>query len=191
MNKSIGIIVDGEGDVASLNAKYKGRFRVLKTDGPRGHYAPAKKILSKGQKQISMLKALNCTKVVLMIDLESRDRTWRDLIKELEIELREYNFGVDVSFAVPNRMIENWYLADISHLSKKKAFLKKNISQKNYEGTDGKSALKRLFKKNHAYSETVHGPQLFILIRDSIACSNSDSYKHFLNEVGLLKNEAS
>lgn len=118
-----------------------------------------------------------------MLDFESRSNSPAHLMGELETELQNYQFGIEVAFAIPNRMIENWYLADIAYLSKKKIFLKDNLKQKIYEGLDGKQELKKLFKKGTSYSETQHGPQLFILIRDHIAKKNSNSYKHFLEQV--------
>ena len=58
-------------------------------------------------------------------------------------------------------MIENWYLADIEQLSKKKAFVRDRIKQKKYEGKHGKKELKKLMRKGRSYNETHHGPQLF------------------------------
>lgn len=188
MSKKIGIIVDGEGDMASLNYKFE-QFRVLKTDGPRGHNAEADKIIIKGRKQISMLKAFKCEKIILMLDLEMRKLSCDEFKENLCSELKKHDFGTEISFVIPNRMIENWYLADIAFLSKKKVFLKDSIKQKNFEGTNGKDELKRIFKKEYSYSETNHGPQLFILIRDNIAVKNSPSYKKFLIEVGILNTE--
>jgi hypothetical protein len=186
MAKKIGIIVDGEGDMAAINAKFNNQFKVLKTDGPRGHSAQVDKIVIKGRKQISMLKALKCEKIIIMLDLESRQCACDEFIESLSAEIKNYNFGIEVAFAVPNRMIENWYLADIENLSKKKTFLKDNIRQKNFEGTNGKVEIKKLFKKEYSYSETDHGPVMFLLIRDRTASKNSPSYKKFLTEVGHL-----
>jgi hypothetical protein len=183
----VGIIVDGEGDMAAINAKFQSQFKVLKTDGPRGHSAPIDKIIANGRKQISMLKAFQCDKIILMLDLESRSYSCDHFISGLSNELEKFDFGVPIVFAVPDRMIENWFLADIEHLSKKKTYLRDNIKQKNFEGTYGKNEIKKLFKKEYSYSEVTHGPQLFLLIRDAVASENSPSYKRFLLETGVMK----
>jgi hypothetical protein len=80
-------------------------------------------------------------------------------------------------------MIENWFLADVEILSKKKNYIKDNLRQKNYEGTIGKNELKKIFKPNCFYSETKHGPVLFSLIRERIAKINSVSFSTFLKEI--------
>jgi uncharacterized protein (DUF2249 family) len=80
-------------------------------------------------------------------------------------------------------MIENWLLADIENLSKKKKYLKDNIQQRNFEGTHGKNELKKLYKKNFSYSETEHGPELFEILREAVAKKNSQSFKQFINSV--------
>jgi hypothetical protein len=172
--------------MASIKAKFSSHFKILKTDGPRGHNAQADKIVAKGRKQISILKAFKCEKIILMLDLEARPDNCDSFIALLDSEIKKHNLGVSVSFIVPNTMIENWYLADIEYLSKKKAFLKDNLKQKNYEGTHGKAEIKKLFKREYSYSETDHGPQMFVLIRNSVASKHSPSYKRFLLELGIL-----
>jgi hypothetical protein len=177
----VGIIVDGPGDLLSLKTKYPGEFKILKTDGPRGHSARARDIIGRSKKQVLMLKALSCKKIILMLDFEARSCNYEDFISELEDEIHNFNLGIECLCSIPNQMIENWYLADIEFLSKKKMFLKDNLKQKNYEGSNGKEALKKLFKKEYSYNETIHGPQLFLEIREYIAQKNSLSFKKFLD----------
>ena len=97
------------------------------------------------------------------------------------------NFGASVSIAVPNRMIENWYLADIAHLCRKKKYLRDNIQQRDFEGKHGKKELKRCFKPEFAYSETKHGPELFSLIRLPVARANSQSFDAFIRLLGSCR----
>ena len=49
---------------------------------------------------------------------------------------------------------ENWYLADIVELSRRKSYLRDNFPQKNYDGTDAKEVLKKPYNKGTVYSET-------------------------------------
>lgn len=177
--KKIGIIVDGPGDLKSLKSKYDNQFKILKTDGPRGHCAPIDKIVSNSRKQIKILQALNCNKIIVMLDFECRTCEYKDFINQLNEQAIKNDINDIVSFAVPNKMIENWYLSDIAHLSKKKKYLKDKLKQKKYEGTHGKDELKKLMKNGFSYSETEHGPELFSLIRENIACNNSYSYSIF------------
>ena len=77
-------------------------------------------------------------------------------------------------------MIENWYLSDIEHLSRNKAYIRDGLKQKNYEGMNGKNEIKKCMKKGVSYSETRHGPELFGLLRFNIARQNSVSFDIFL-----------
>ena len=174
----IGIIVDGLGDYASVQKKFKGKVKVLKTDGPRGHCAPISEIVAKSRKQVRMLNDFNCKKIIILLDYECRLLSYNKFVKDLR-ECSKNTFGNKIKICSPNRMIENWYLADIEILSKKKAYIRKNLKQKKYEGVDGKEYLKRLYERKYSYSETEHGPELFCIIRDTVATKNSYSYKDF------------
>lgn len=180
----MGIIVDGEGDFASLRTRFNRGFRILKTDGPRGHTPRPAEIAGRSRKQIAILKAYKCNQVVVVIDFEERNEPYERFVDELTKAFGLLEFGVTVSVAVPNRMIENWYLADIEYLSVNKAFLRKNLRQKQYEGTHGKAELKKCIEHGYSYRETKHGPQMFAILRFEVARDNSASLRHFLAVMG-------
>jgi len=180
MKTKHGIIVDGQGDFTALRARYKGRHEILKTDGPRGHTVRPTRIISSAKKQITILKALGCQQIIILTDFECRQSKYTDFLKALTEGADSLECGAEVLAASPNRMFENWYLADIAHLSKTIAFLRDRISQKNYEGTDGKKEFKKHMKKGVSYSEVRHGGQLFVGIRIRVARKNSASFDHFL-----------
>ena len=183
MNRHIGIIVDGDGDFASLKKRFNGGYRVLKTDGPRGHTASIDQIARLSRKQVRILSAFKCAKVVVMIDFEQRPELYEEFVNRLRNAFSEIPFDVPVFVAVANTMIENWYLADIGYLSNQKAFLKDRIKQRPYEGRHGKDELKKCMKQGISYSETKHGPQLFAMLRFDIARQNSPSFDDFLRIV--------
>lgn len=176
----IGVIVDGSGDYHSIRMRFTENCRVLKTDGPRGHEASVSDIVSGAGKQISMLIACEYMRIVVVTDFEMRDNDYNEFTNNLKRAFQNSYGECDIDVAVPNRMIENWYLADIEHLSKNKVFLKKNIRQKNFEGTNGKEKLKAYFLPKYHYSETIHGPQLFAILRFGVARGNSPSFNEFL-----------
>jgi hypothetical protein len=183
MNKYIGIIVDGIGDFSSLRKRFRNRFKILKTDGPRGHTAQPQIIAKKSRKQVNILAAFRCSRIILLLDFEERTLPYKDFVRKLRQSFKCENFPVPLSVIVPNRMIENWYLADIEFLSANKAFLKNGIKQKNFEGKHGKNEIKRLMRKGESYSETKHGPQMFEIIRFDVARQNSASLDEFLHEL--------
>jgi hypothetical protein len=180
MSEKIGLIVDGEGECAAFKRRFSQNFKILKTDGPRGHTAAVPDVVSRAKKQVSILSAFKCRSVVVVIDFEARNVRYHDFVNALANGFATLQCGIPVSVAVPNRMIENWYLADIEFLSKKRSFLRYNVKQRNYEGTDGKKLLKTCFVRGITYCETRHGPQLFAILRFNVARRNSPSFDHFL-----------
>jgi hypothetical protein len=177
----VGIIVDGLGDYRSLRARFKDNYRILKTDGPRGHTVDIEDIVHSSAKQVAMLRGFGYKKIVVLTDFEMRTEDYKGFVKNLKNEFSRYYIKCKVEASVPNRMIENWYLADVAFLSKKKSFLKRNIKQKNFEGLNGKEEIKKCFAKGFSYIETTHGPQMFAILRFDIARKNSSSFDDFLS----------
>ena len=184
--KRIGIIVDGQSDYLSINKRYGAFCYILKTDGPRGHTARVKDIVCSSNKQVSILKAYRCKKIILLLDFENRHLSLNIFEQELCETITRSNFEIEVCPIVVNKMIENWYLSDIEILSKKKKYLRDKLKQKNYEGKDGKKELKKLFKPGIEYKEVQHGPDLFNTIREIVSKKNSASFDNFIK---LLKSK--
>ena len=184
MGNRVGFIVDGDGEFAAFEKRFKGKCKVLKTDGPRGETATPDDIVSKARKQIAILRMFKCGKVIMVVDFESRRTQYAMFLKSLEDRFSRAKWGLSVAVSVPNKMIENWYLADVAYLSEKKKFLKKRTKQKNYEGKNGKKELKRCFIKGTTYRETRHGPQLFAILRFPVARKNSASFDRFMQLIG-------
>jgi hypothetical protein len=183
MPKRLGVIVDGPGDYAAIVGRFP-ELRVLKTDGPRGDKAGVDQIVAHSRKQIAMLQGLACAEVIVLTDFEDRREDYERFLSRIQTAFDSAHLGLPVVVAVPNRMIENWYLADIAYLSTKKKYLKRKLKQKSYEGTHGKRELRRCFVKGIDYCETKHGPELFSLIRIPVARTNSASLRHFLRLLG-------
>jgi len=176
-----GIVVDGPGDFAALKTRLTQGFKILKTDGPRGHTVSVEQIVARSRKQIAILKAYSCTHIVILTDFEMRRELYSDFRAKLCKALNLLDPSVPITCAVPNRMIENWYLADIAYIASQKVYLRPNVQQRNFEGTHGKDELKKLFVSKYSYDEVEHGAQMFALIRWEEARHNSESLDHFLS----------
>jgi hypothetical protein len=142
------------------------------------------------RKDVEILKAHKCDAVIVVTDFEERAEPYEEFLKRLRAGLLSARFDIPVHAVMPNRMIENWFLADIQHLSKKKAFLKDRLPQKKYEGTHGKREIKRLFKKNISYNEVKHGSQMFSAIRFQVAKVHSASFRDLLDNIEELNRES-
>ena len=84
MSKKIGLIVDGIGDYASFRKRFKDRYKILKTDGPRGHSTPIENIITRSKKQVAILNAYKYNKVIIVLDFEMRNITYSRFIKRIE-----------------------------------------------------------------------------------------------------------
>ena len=127
----IGIIVDGPGEFGALRTRFRGNCKILVTDGPRGHTVLATKIVSKARRQIGMLRALGCSKVILVVNFENRRSDYTRFLSDIDQAIDNSHLDILVRTASPNQMFENWFLADIANLSKRLRFLRTNLKQKN------------------------------------------------------------
>lgn len=181
MSNCIGIIVDGKCDYQSLKKRFTSGFKIIKTDGPRGHTVSTTQIARNSKKQISILLASSCSSIIVLTDFEERAIDYKKFVEHLNQCLSSN--PIPVSASVPNKMIENWYLADIANLSSNKNFLRDNLQQRNYEGTNGVRELKRLMQHRTPYNKTKYGPQMFEILRFEVARQNSESLDEFLDKV--------
>ena len=181
----VGIIVDGPGDFSTLKNRFTNGFKILKTDGPRGHCVTIEAIVAKSRKQINLLKRFDCTKIIILLDFECREIDFDDFADSINQHFSSKITDVKVVACLANTMIENWYLADISYLSSKFVFLRKVKKQKRFEGLHGKKELKKIMKKGQSYNEIKHGALLFKTLRIKEACKYSPSLAYFMNQINI------
>lgn len=181
----IGIIVDGPGDHAAFKARYGNTMRVVKTGGARGHTVSCDALVVSAKKEIAMLRAFRCAPIAIVTDLEQRGES-ADRFCELAHRCMkgkpEYD---DVLLFVSDRMIENWFLADIVNLSSQKKYLKRVRAQRRFESLHGKQELKKLFAPGYDYNEVRHSAELFPLVRGEVAAGFSSSFARFRTELGV------
>lgn len=181
----IGLIVDGEGDYAAFNARYKGKVRVLKADGPRGHKVSEIQVVTSAKKQISILRAWGCRKIAIVTDFEGRDGSADEFCSRAMAFAEKFDPAKGVVVFAPDRMLENWFLADVLGITSKRKYLRSVKSQKKYESSDGKAELKKLFVNGFVYNEIKHSADLFPLVDGQVAERNSRSFARFKNELGI------
>lgn len=178
----IGIIVDGVGDLHAIKARYEGRLKVLKADGPRGHTVGEQVLAQSAKKQVAMLRAMGCEKIAILTDFEGRIGPV-DRFCQRAVEHARRQLGPEVMVLIADQMIENWLLADIAYLSSKKIYLRNVKTQRSYESSHGKREIKAVFKPGYDYNEVKHGAELFPLVRSAYAVKYSKSFADFVREI--------
>jgi hypothetical protein len=185
MSDKLGIVVAKQKDFAALKARFRNAFPILKLDGPSGPTVNTADMIAAARKQIKMLMSIDgSSEILLLIDCDSRRSSYRTLLRELTLRAGAMNVRTPIHISIPNRTIENWYLADIEYLSRrKKRLLKGNIRQRDYEGKNGRIELKKLFRKSVTYDEVRHGAEMFMVIRTRVARANSSSFDTFYSVI--------
>ena len=120
--------------------------------------------------------------IVLVVDREKREKTSQDIEKELTKQL--VALGVppgDIIVSCPDRMLENWMLADERYFEE----VYDIKLQKCCEGIYGKSEIRRLLhRKKVTYHEVGVGVDLFCNIDPARVATVSTSFARFRRRVG-------
>ncbi len=120
--------------------------------------------------------------IVIIIDREKREQSYSDIKCELEQEIKKYGINDILHIGVPDRMIENWILADwISFCSN--INVNKNKTKPSYEGLSGKGQIKKLYP---SYHETTNGVKLFLDSNPKAIYENSPSFKNFIDSISNI-----
>ncbi|MDA8089573.1 MAG: DUF4276 family protein [Nitrospiraceae bacterium] len=123
---------------------------------------------------------------IIVFDRESRVASASQIKESLEKLIRSEGISDDLVIGVPDRMIENWILADWDNV-KSKGKLKSSKILPICEGRNGKGLIKRLLPNDGKYQETIQGVDWFLGINVKIAFEKSPSFREFsgtLRKVG-------
>lgn len=124
---------------------------------------------------IAILEAIrNPTRVFVIVDREGRDISSSVLEESLLNRLTELGAQGSISVHVPDRMIENWILAD--HDACAAEHLDVDLPG-SAEGCSGKSVIKGAFRQTRqAYSERIDGVRLLTSCKPEVIAQNSPSF---------------
>jgi hypothetical protein len=190
--KKIAIIVDGPTEEGSLRSKFEKQF----FESPSIRIGPGNGITfslegyAKGVlPTLQYLLKSTVRAIILIPDFENRkgkcERFSENLKKNIiKILLRETKYKEDdlkevIYVCPPNKMFENWIIADVDGIIVNNSLINPNANQKNYEGMHGASELQKIMTTK--YKKTVHAQMLFKKIRDDISIANSSSYESFIS----------
>ncbi|MEN6458582.1 MAG: hypothetical protein ABFC63_06590 [Thermoguttaceae bacterium] len=122
---------------------------------------------------------------VIVFDRESRTTAAMNLAKDIESQLRSEGITDELIIGVPDRMIENWILADWANAKAKGAFVESRPPA-SIEGTNGKGVVMKSLPRGGRYHETIEGVDWFIACNPSTLCSKSLSFRHFAHQLRAL-----
>jgi len=89
-----------------------------------------------------------------------------------------------IKVCIPDRMFENWIIADVEGIRTHKGLVRVNAKQRKFDGTNGAHQLKAMMKV--PYKKALHAPVLFKSVRIPTAVGNSPSFRHFADLLGII-----
>lgn len=125
--------------------------------------------------------------IVILIDREKRKATCERIIEEIEGLLEKRGYAGQFVIGVVDRCIENWILADWNSVREKFCeYQIKPVSEGFLsEGTQGKTALRRLLPEGILYNEPTWGKDMFLSCRPDEMYRNSASFRKFIDGLNL------
>jgi hypothetical protein len=125
----------------------------------------------------------NYRPVVIIVDRERRSQPASALVSELCQLLNAKGHRGQYIVGMPDRMIENWILADWEKIVSVNAGFK-SFSQ-SAEGLNGKAAVKRLLPSEVTYHETTVGVALFLQCRSPAVWEASESFRRLVCQLNI------
>jgi hypothetical protein len=116
--------------------------------------------------------------IIILVDKEEREITFREMAVEIRQKLTDEGLqDCDIRIGIPDRMIENWIIADWETVSKKAKSVTKT------ECVNGASIIR---KANGTYDKTTDGVELFLKCNRSTIYNNSESFRYFIDQLDGL-----
>ena len=122
---------------------------------------------------------------VIIFDREKRRETAAIISKTLVNLIRADDIDDEIVIGIPDRMIENWLLADWENIQSQGKLRNSNV-RKTFECSNGKAIIKKLLPKNGIYQETVQGVSWFLKANVKAIYEKSPSFHLFANALQEL-----
>lgn len=151
-------IVDGQQEQKIIQRLCLGAaVRVLNCNGEDVElHAAAKRIAS-----LIRLMGNRYYPYVIIFDREKRRESAARIRETLESLIRAEEIVDEIVIGIPDRVIENWLLADWMTIQSQGKLRPPNV-MKTFEGSSGKAKIKKLLPKGGIYQETVQGVSWFL-----------------------------
>jgi hypothetical protein len=125
---------------------------------------------------------------VVIFDREGRTLSSEEIaLRFLEL-LKAEGFNENVVVGIPDRMIENWILADYKSFCRNaKIEFNGETAKRSFDGCAGEAQIKKLLPKGVSYVKTLHGVEWFIKSRSEVISNTSPSFRSFADRLTSLK----
>jgi hypothetical protein len=183
MNNMPAILVEGRMEKLLVEALCPGScVRIINCNGDE----VSLEAIAKRVGTLARLEQKRFSPIIVLLDREGRAAESSKIKRELLALLRQENVAVPVIVGVPDRMIENWILADIETVARF-IQIKTKPSTQPFEGTAGEARLKELLPETFTYVKTIHGVEWFKNCDSEIISQNSASFREFVSALADLK----
>lgn len=121
--------------------------------------------------------------IIIIFDREKRVESSKTICEVFLSAIRQNGIqDVHLIIGVPDRMMENWMLADIQSIN---TYYGISVTQTSFEGKGGKGHLRKLIEPKN-YQETEDGPEIAKRVNIAVAKSNSESLDDFLVKIAEM-----
>jgi len=146
-----------------------------RTNGKTVELAVAAKVIS----SLINIRYRNHYPIIVLFDRESRTESVVAIKKQLSELIKDATGNIQLIVGIPDRMIENWLLADPRNIADKL----KGTHSRMSEGVNGKAFIKKNICTKNTYHETVEGVEWFLTASSKEMYKNSTSFKSFIDDL--------
>ena len=191
-------VVDGLTEIRSFKAKFQKDYNCTPhfrkhPSGGGGRTTSARGYANAASVAILFAMRQRYTRIICVTDREGRSQEATSFAAEVRsavIHLIESDTHYShkeleekLAVCVPDRMFENWIIADVEGIKQCEDLVKSSAKQTSFDGKNGTMVLKSIMKV--PYKKTQHGPALFKHVSFQRAVMNSPSFRFFAEEVGM------
>jgi hypothetical protein len=185
------MLVDGRTEIIALRSKLQREFGIvpaLRRAGCNGRDVSVEAYVAASLGTLLTSLRGPWLHIVCIVDREGRSTSSENFALKLHeviisevLENAKYHkeeLETKILVCVPDRMFENWILADVEGIKRLKTLIREFATQKQYDGMNGASELRKIMKRK--YNKVIHAPKLFSLVSFKRGKTNSPSFNRFV-----------
>lgn len=188
-------VVDGQTEICSIRGKFQKEFQVTPEFRKADCNGKSVSVTGYCQKTLPILLFATGTtfeNIMLVVDLEQRKQSPEKFANAIKKELKQKisenikfknKFPFNLMACSPNKMFENWIVADVEGIKDKQELIRTDSIQQDYDGKSGTTILKNMMIGK--YKKTFHAETLFKAVNIERAKINSPSFNSFCEQLDI------